>query len=176
MIRLPVWLWLILFALAGVVVLFSWVKKGLVDAPKSARAVAVGLAFRNPQMESICRAAILDRELTAPSPTRFVDFIPLVEFGIGTLHARTPITLGLSERTFGVTCKNGKVGTMTTILIDRADVMAGYADSPLGTLSCSVDTVKAKGMTFRFQSQADMGLFLSWIQSGQADVGDSGCT
>lgn len=173
MIILPIWLWLVLFAIALIVTIVSWAKKTLVDKPKSARAVEAGVVIPDSQLESGCRSAILDRELTAPGQTRFVSYIQPLEFKGAGDRARTPISLVLSERTLGVSYKKGSLGNTITILIDQQDIRTGYADPAQGGLSYSVETTKVQCISFRLQSQNDLNVLASWIQAGQRQVGNS---
>jgi hypothetical protein len=173
MIILPIWLWLVIFAIALIVTVVSWLKKNLVDRPKSARAVATGTAIPNSQLEGGCRAALLNHELTAPTQTQFVAFLQPLEFAGAGDRARTPISRGLTERTAGVSYKKGSLGNTVTILVDRRDIKRGYADPAPGGFSYSMETAKVKQMTFRLQSRDDLNLLASWVQAGQRQVGGS---
>jgi hypothetical protein len=170
---LPVWLWLIIVVIALIVAVVARAKKAVVDNPRSARAVAVGAAIPDSQLESRCRAAILNHELTAPGQTQFVALLQPLEFTGGGDRARTPISLGLTERTLGVSYKKGSVGNTGIILIDRLDIKTGFTGLAQGGFSYSMETAKVQRMTFRLQSQHDLDLLASWVQSGQRRVGDS---
>jgi hypothetical protein len=162
---LPIWLWLLIIAIALIVGIVAWTKKTLVDKPRSKHAVATGTAIPNSQVEGSCRSALLNHELTAPTPTQFVAFLRPLEFDRAGNHARTPICLGLTERTLGVSYKKGSLGEIVTILIDRQDIKTGYAEPTQGGLCYSLETVKVPRITFRLQSPDDQNLLASWIQS-----------
>lgn len=173
MIILPIWLWLVIFAIFLVVSIVSWVKKTMLDSPRSARAVESGTTIPNPQLENSCRSAILNHELTAPGQTQFVAFLQLLEFSGAGDRARTPISLGLTGRTLGVSYKKGSFGNTVSVLIDRPDIMAGYADPTPGRLAYSIETAKVRRLTFWLQSQDDLNLLASWVQAGLRQVGGS---
>jgi hypothetical protein len=173
MIILPIWLWLLIFAIALVVAIVAWAKKTLVDNPKSTRAVAAGVVIPDSHLESSCRSAILDHELTAPGQTQFVAFLQPLEFTGARDRARTPISLGLTERTLGVSYKKGSMGDTVTTLIDRRDIRIGYTEPAQPGLSYSMETAKVERVTFRLQSQNDLSLLASWVQAGRRQVGDS---
>lgn len=172
MIILPIWLWLFIIVIALIIGAVAWTKKNLVDRPKSARAVAVGTAISSPQLEGDCRSAILNRELTAPGQTQFIAFLQPLEFTRGGERARTPISLGLTERTLGVCFKKGSLGNTVTVLINRRDITTGHADSAPGGLSYALGTAKVPRMTFRLQSQDDLNRLASWVTPGQRQAGD----
>jgi hypothetical protein len=162
---LPIWLWLLIFAIALIVGIVAWTKKTLVDTPSSARAIATGTAIHNSQVEGSCRSALLNHEMTAPTRTQFVAFLQPLEFNGAGDRARTPISLGLTERTLGVSYKKGSLGNTVTILIDRQDIKTGYAESTQGGLCYLLETAKVQRITFRLQSRDDLNLLASWVQS-----------
>jgi hypothetical protein len=173
MIILPIWLWLVLFAIAVIITIVRWAKKMLVDKPKSARAVAVGTAIPDSQLESHCRHAIVDHELTAPGQTQFVAFLQPLEYSGAGGHARTPISLGLTERTLGVSYRAGSLGNMVNVLIKRKDIRTGCIDPEPGGFSYLMETVKIPRVTFRLQSQSDLDQLAAWVQASQREAGDS---
>jgi hypothetical protein len=172
MIILPVWLWLVIFVIALIVIVVTWAKKTLVDNPRSARAVADGVAISDPQLESQCRSAILTHELTAPGRTQFVAFLQPLEFTGAGDRARTPISLGLTERTLAVSYKTGSLGNIATVFMDRQDIKTGSADTAQGGIFYSMETAKVPRITFRLQSRNDLNVLTAWVQAGQRKADD----
>ena len=163
MIILPIWLWLVIFVIALIVWIVSWAKKTLVNKPRSARAVAAGTAIPDSRLENGCRSALLNHELTAPGETQFAAFLRPLEFTGAGDHARTPISLGLTGRTLGVSYKKDSLGSTTTVLIDRHDIKAGYPDPAQDGFCYSMETAKIQRMKFRFQSRDDLNLLAAWV-------------
>lgn len=187
MIVLPIWLWLLLFVIVAIASAVGWAKRNLVDRPESAHAVASGEPIPDAKVEATCRSQILNHERTASGQTRFVAFLHPLEFASWEVRARTPITVGLSERTLGVAYKraagmtNEDVvrrhskdgvdfditawgGTNLYHIVDRRDIVAGQPDRRPGGFSYSVKTAKAQ-LTFLFRSNADLEVIDSWVQA-----------
>ncbi len=166
MLILPIWLWLVIIAIILITAFIRWTKKNLVDRPKSARAVATGTAIASPQLEGDVRSAILNHELTAPGQTQFVAFLQPLEFTRGSDRARTPISLGLSERTLGVSFAKGSLGNRVTVLVSRPDIISGSVD-PARDGCYSLRTTRIPRLTLRFQSQDDLNRLDSWVKATQ---------
>lgn len=164
MLILPVWLWLVLAGIALIVAVVGWAKKTLVDGPRSARAVAAGVAISDARLESGCRRAILEHELTMPDPTAFVGFLQPLEYTDTSKRVLTPISLGLSERTLCVTYRTGSLGNTVNVLVDHRDITTGQSTTMRGKLAYSIETAKARRFTFRLSSQRDFTLLESWAQ------------
>lgn len=166
---LPIWLWLVIcvviLAAGGV----AWVRKITVTDPKSARAVASGAVIADPKLESRSRAAVMDHELTAPGQTSFVALLSPLEFTGAGSHARTPISLALSQRTLAVSFKQGALGNVATVLINRRDISAGNAiDGPRG-FPYSVQDARLGRCTILLQSREDRSLLADWVSTQPSD-------
>lgn len=170
MLILPAWLWLALFAIALVTAVTSWAKKILIDNPRSARAVARGAAIANARLERSCRSAILNHELTMPGQTEFVAFLQPLEYIGASGRAKTPIILGLSEHTLGVTHKTGYLGNTLIILINRKDIKTGQTVAMRGEVSYSIETTETRILTFRLESESDRKVLESWVQFSQKNA------
>ena len=166
---MPIWLWLVIcvviLAAGGV----AWVRKIAVTDPQSRRAVASGTAMADAKLESRCRSAVIGHEMTAPGQASFVALLSPLEFTGAGNHARTPISLALSERTLAVTYKQGALGNVATVLINRRDISAGQAsDVPRG-FGYSVQSARLGRCTILLQSQADRSLLADWVTTQPSD-------
>jgi hypothetical protein len=166
---LPIWLWLVIcvviLAAGGV----AWVRKITVTDPKSARAVASGAVIADAKLESHCRSSVIDHELTAPGQTSFVALLSPLEFTRAGSRARTPISLALSERTLAVSFKQGALGNIATVLVNRRDISAGHAtDGPRG-FAYSIQATRLGNCTILLQSEEDRSRLADWVATRLPD-------
>ena len=166
---LPIWLWLvicvIILAAGGV----AWLRKLMVTDPRSARAVATGRVIADAKLESHCRSSVADNEVTAPGQTSFVTFLAPLQFASGRDHARTPISLALSERTLGISYKQGALGNIATLLINRRDIKAGNASDGPGGFSYTIETSTPRSFMILLQSEQDRHKLASWVVASPLD-------
>jgi hypothetical protein len=166
---LPIWLWLvicvIILAAGGV----AWLKKTIVTNPRSARAVASGKVIADAKLESRCRSSVAQHELTMPGQTSFVAFLAPLEFAGDGVRSRTPISLALSERTLGISYKQGALGNFATVLINRRDIKAGHASDGPNGFSYTVETSKPRSFMVLLQSEEDRHQLASWVAANLPD-------
>jgi hypothetical protein len=166
---LPIWLWLficvVILAAGGV----AWVRKIAVTDPQSARAVASGTAMADAKLESRCQAAVIDHEMTAPGQTSFVALLSPLEFTGAGSRARTPISLALSERTLAVTYKQGALGNVATVLINRRDISAGHAGEGPRGFAYSIQAARHGRCTILLQSEEDRSRLADWVTAQASD-------
>jgi hypothetical protein len=161
---LPIWLWLVLIVIVMIVSGLAWLSKKLVADPASARAAARGEAIPDAKLQNLCQAQIMQHEITAPGQTKFAATLQPLEFSNGSDHARTPISLVLSEHTLGVSYKQGALGNTVAVLINRRDIKSGRASHESGNFRYSLQTSRPANLMFRLQSSEDQQLLASWVR------------
>lgn len=139
--------------------------------PRSRQAVASGQVITDVKLENHCRSSVMQHELTAPGQTRFVAFLAPLQFTErnANISARTPISLALSERTLAISYKQGSLGNIATLLVNRADIKAAYAsDGPIG-FGYTIETSKARRFVVLLQFEADRNQLASWMSAHLPD-------
>lgn len=169
MIILPIWLWLVIFAIAAITGGIAWLKKMLVTNPQSTRAVAERRTISDARLENHCRSLIIQHVITAPGQTRFVDLLEPLEFTSGNSRARTPISMVLSERTLAIAHKQGALGNIASVLVNRGDIQSGNTDDKHRGFSYTIETFRHGIFSLQFQSAEDQHRLASWILTAMTD-------
>ena len=159
---LPIWLWLVICIVIFVVAAVAWLRKTARSDPRSARAAASGNVIADAKLDGSCRSAVAQHEVTAPGQTSFVALLAPLEFASSRVRVRTPISLALSDRTLGVTYKQGALGNVATMLIDRRDITTGHATSG-SAFSYTIESSRAGTVTVRLQTEADRQKLQTWV-------------
>lgn len=160
---LPIWLWLVICVIILGAGGIAWLRKLMVTDPRSARAAATGNVIADPKLESLCQSLVINHELTMPGSTNFVAILAPLEFVGSGDHVRTPISLVLSERTLGVSYKQGALGNRATVLVNRRDIESGHFSNADSQFSYAIAASKSRSFTFLFQSEADRDQLASWV-------------
>ena len=166
---LPIWLWLVICVIILAVGGVLWLRKLIVTDPRSARAVASGTAIADPKLEIHCQSSVRNHEITAPGHTTFVALLMPLQFVSGRDRARTPISAALSERTLGISYKQGALGNIATILVNRRDIKNGHASDGPDGFPYALETSIPRSLTIVFQSEEDRGQLASWVATKSLD-------
>jgi hypothetical protein len=169
MIILPIWLWLLLFAIAMVISAIAWLRKTLVVDPRSARAVRERRAIPDDKLRDHCRSSIIQHELTAPGQTNFIAFLEPLEFTSRSGRVRTPISMMLSERTMGISYKKGSFGKIEAMLLNKGAIQSGRASDGPNGFFYAIETARRGSLRFQLQSGEDRYQLASWTQAALAD-------
>jgi hypothetical protein len=168
---LPIWLWLVIIVIILVAASVMRLRKTLVSDPQSRRAVASGQVITDAKLEHHCRAHVMQHELTAPGQTRFVAMLAPLQFTElnGNVRVRTPISLALSERTFAISYKQGSLGNLATMLVNRPDIKAGHASNGPTGFPYTIEASKARRFVVLLQSEADRNKLATWVAANMSD-------
>jgi hypothetical protein len=164
---LPIWLWLVICVVILVAGGVAWLRRVAITDPKAARAMSSGQVFADASLDSRCRASIREHELTAPGQTTFLALLSPLEFTSANVRARTPVSLALSDRTMGVTYRQGSLGNVATVIVDRQDIRDGHPGEGGSGFGYTLSRISQPGsMTILLQSEGDRQQLASWIGAG----------